>query len=91
MSAFGLTLQHQVYYNKRQKAGEEMAICYNPLWKLLIDKGLKKTDLRVMANISNSTLAKLGKGEYVSMKIIERLCKALDCNIGDIMEITSEK
>ena len=68
-----------------------MAICYNPLWKLLIDKGLKKTDLRAMANISNSTLAKLGKCEYVSMEIIERLCKALDCKIGDIMEITYEK
>ena len=67
-----------------------MAICYNRLWKLLIDKGLKKTDLKAIANISNSTLAKLGKGEYVSMEIIERLCRALDCNIEDIMEITSE-
>ena len=60
------------------------------LWKLLIDKGLKKTDLKAIANISNSTLAKLGKGEYVSMEIIERLCRALDCNVEDIMEITSE-
>ena len=67
-----------------------MAICYNRLWKLLIDKGLKKTDLKAIANISNSTLAKLGKGEYVSMEIIERLCRALDCNVEDIMEITSE-
>ena len=72
------------------KAGEKMAICYNRLWKLLIDKGLKKTDLKAIANISNSTLAKLGKGEYVSMEIIERLCRALDCNVEDIMEITSE-
>lgn len=67
-----------------------MAICYNRLWKLLIDKGLKKTDLKAIANISNSTLAKLGKGEYVSLEIIERLCRALDCNVEDIMEITSE-
>ena len=67
-----------------------MAICYNRLWKLLIDKGLKKTDLKAIANISNSSLAKLGKGEYVSMEIIERLCRALDCNVEDIMEITSE-
>ena len=67
-----------------------MAICYNRLWKLLIDKGLKKTALKAIANISNSTLAKLGKGEYVSMEIIERLCRALDCNVEDIMEITSE-
>ena len=67
-----------------------MAICYNRLWKLLIDKGLKNTDLNAIANISNSTLAKLGKGEYVSMEIIERLCRALDCNVEDIMEITSE-
>ena len=67
-----------------------MAICYNRLWKLLIDKGLKKTDLKAIANISNSTLAKLGKGEYVSMEIIERLCRALDCNVEDIMEIISE-
>ncbi len=65
-----------------------MAISYNKLWKLLIDKGMTKTELRVATDMSTTTLAKLGKNETVSMDIMLRVCKALECDIGDIMEIT---
>ena len=61
-------------------------ISYIRLWKLLLDKRLKRTDLKALAGISSSTLAKLGKNEYVSMEIVERICCALDCDIGDVVE-----
>ena len=64
-----------------------MEICYNNLWKLLIDKRMKKTDLLKVANISTSTLAKLSKDKNVSVEVLGRICVALSCNIGDIMEI----
>lgn len=78
-------------YYEAVDGGVEMAVSYIRLWKKLIDKRLKKTDLKELANISNSTLAKLGKDEYISMEIIERICVALDCRIEDIMEFTSEE
>ena len=64
-----------------------MPISYTPLWKLLLDRGMNRTDLRTMAGISTSTLAKMGKGEYVSMEVIERICKALNCQVSDIVEV----
>lgn len=63
-----------------------MAFSYNKLWKLLIDKGMKKMELRDKLSISNSTLAKLGKNEPVSMIVLEKICALLDCQIGDIVE-----
>ena len=58
---------------------------YRRLWKLLIDKGIKnKTDLIKMAGISTNILAKLGKGEFISMDSMQKICKALDCDVGDI-------
>ena len=68
-----------------------MAVSYNKLWKLLIDKGMTKTDLRLAADISTTTLAKLGKSETVSMDVMLRICKVLDCNIGDIMDASKEE
>lgn len=65
-----------------------MAISYNRLWKLLIDKGMTKTQLREKANISTVTLAKLGKNETVSMDILMRICEELDCGLDAIVEIT---
>ena len=65
-----------------------MAANYNKLWKILIDKGLKRTDLRELAGISTTTLAKLGKNEYVSMECIEKICLSLNCDVGDIMSIS---
>lgn len=68
-----------------------MAVDYVRLWKLLLDKGMKKTDLKAEAGISSNVLAKLGKNEYVSMETMEKLCTSLDCNIEDIMEFNPKK
>lgn len=68
-----------------------MALSYNKLWKLLIDKGLKKSELNRLTGISESTMAKLVKGENINTDILERICKALNCGIGEIVEITKEK
>ncbi|EGS27650.1 MULTISPECIES: helix-turn-helix domain-containing protein [Streptococcus] len=64
-----------------------MRFSYNGLWKLLIDKGWTKSELRQKAGISSSTIAKLGKGENVTTDVLLKICTALDCEIGDIMEI----
>lgn len=68
-----------------------MALSYNKLWKLLIDKGMIKTQMRLKAYISTTTLAKLGKNETVSMEVLLRICKVLDCNVGDIMDVIIEE
>lgn len=58
---------------------------YRKLWKLLIDKGIKnKTELITMANISSNVLAKLSKGDYISMESLQKICKALHCDVGDV-------
>jgi putative transcriptional regulator len=63
-----------------------MRISYNPLWKMLIDKGMNKKDLREKSGISTASIAKLGKGENITTDVLLRICEALDCNINDIME-----
>ena len=67
-----------------------MAVSYNKLWKLLIDKNMKKKELSEAAGISNTLIAKLGKNENVTVDSLERLCLALNCNIEDIIEIKSD-
>lgn len=67
-----------------------MAVSYNKLWKLLIDKGMTKTDLRFATDMSTTTLAKLGKNETVSMDIMLRICNVLECSFDDIMDLTQE-
>ncbi len=62
-----------------------MAISYKGLWAILCNKNLQKKDLAESLNISSATIAKMGKGESVSMDVLERICTYLDCNIGDIM------
>jgi len=69
----------------------EMAVSYNKLWKLLIDKKIKKMQLRDMACMGSSTLAKLGKDQLVSMDVIMKICNVLTCDIGDVMEILPEE
>lgn len=64
-----------------------MNVSYNKLWKLLIDRGMKKKDLRQISGISTGTLAKLGKNENVSTDILVKICEALKCDVSDIMEI----
>lgn len=66
-----------------------MEVSYKKLWKLLIDKDMKKKDLQANAGISWATVTKLSKGETVSMEVIMKICKTLDCNIGDIMDLVS--
>lgn len=62
-----------------------MTVSYNGLWKLLIDHNMKKMDLVDKMGISTSTLAKMGKGEPVSMQILARICDKLNCDIGDLV------
>lgn len=68
-----------------------MAISYKKLWKLLIDKDMRKEDLRLKAGISTNTIAKLGRNENVNTGILVKICAALDCDIADIMEIVEAK
>lgn len=68
-----------------------MKMSYNRLWKLLIDKGMKKSALRKEAGISSSSLAKLGNGENVTTDVILKICTALDCRVEDIMEIVKDE
>lgn len=67
-----------------------MAISYNRLWKLLIDNHMKKKELKEKAELSTATMAKLGKNESVSLDVLVRVCKALNCEIGDVVEIIDE-
>ena len=63
-----------------------MAYSYNKLWKLLIDKNMMKKDLMQQTKITSSTMAKMGKGDAVSLDILGRICIALDCIIGDLVD-----
>ena len=64
-----------------------MAVSYKKLWKLLIDKDMRKEDLRLAAGLTTTAIAKLGRNEDVSTKILLKICKTLDCDISDIVEI----
>lgn len=64
-----------------------MAMNYNKLWKLLIDRNLMKKDLREMAGLSSNVIAKMGKGGDVSTEVLRKICAALDCNLEDIVDI----
>ena len=67
-----------------------MAVSYKKLWKLLIDKDMKKEDLRKAAGITTTAMAKLGRNETVHMDILLKICKTLACDISDIMDIVEE-
>ena len=67
-----------------------MAISYNGLWKKLIDKGMNKKDLTTQLGISSATIAKMGKGESVSMDVMQRIREYLECDIGDIISFEKE-
>ena len=68
-----------------------MAVSYDKLWKLLIDKKMNRTALKEAAGISFNVLAKMGKGEAVSMESMLKICKALDCDISGVMEVSREE
>ena len=67
-----------------------MAVSYKKLWKILIDRDMKKKDLCVAAGISHASMAKLGKNENVTTDVLVKICTALQCDIGDIMELTKD-
>ena len=67
-----------------------MAVRYNKLWKLMIDKKMNKTDLTHLAGISTNAMAKLGRDEDVRINILDKICAALDCTLDDIVEIIRE-
>ena len=67
-----------------------MAANYNKLWKILIDRNIRKEDLRVAAGITTTAMAKLGKNHPVHMEILLKICKVLDCQIEDVVEITED-
>ena len=68
-----------------------MKISYNKLWKLLIDKKMKKYQLREKAHISSNSVAKLGKNEIVSLEVLMKICDVLECDIGDICSFEKER
>lgn len=67
-----------------------MDVCYNKLFKLLIDKGMRKSEFAKKVGISGPTLAKLGHNENVSLDVIARICRAFDCKVDDILDIVSD-
>ena len=68
-----------------------MPVSYDKLWKTLIDRKMKRTDLKEMAGISFNVLAKLGKNEFVSMESIYKICLALNCGVNDVMEFIDKE
>lgn len=76
-----------LYYLYHDNEVNCMAVQYNKLWKRLIDMKMKKSALTEMAGVSASTIAKLSHDEYVSLEILERICRALHCEIGDVVEL----
>ena len=64
-----------------------MAVSYKKLWKLLIDKDIKKKDLSSMAGVSPATITKMGKGGHVTTEVLVKICTALNCQVEDVMEI----
>lgn len=65
-----------------------MAVCYDPLWKKLIDAKMNRMELAEAAGFSRATLAKMGKDEYVALSVLDKICQTLDCRIEDVIEIT---
>ena len=88
---FRLIYYKQSLYLPTNTMAKKMETSYKKLWKLLIDRDMSKTDLRLKAGISTMALAKLGKNENVSMDVLKKVCKALECNIGDIMDLVPGK
>ena len=67
-----------------------MAVSYKKLWKLLIDKDIKKKDLSAMAGVSPATITKMGKGGHVTTEVLQKICAVLNCDVGNIIEITPD-
>ena len=81
---------YYILYFYKQREVDAMAVSYNRLWKLLIDKGITKTEMRKKAGISTSVLAKMGKNETVSMDTLARIAAAMECGLDDIVEVNTD-
>jgi len=68
-----------------------MGVRYKKLWKILIDKDMKKKDLQETSGVSWASITKMSKGETVSMDVLIKICKSLQCNIGDILDLVDDK
>ena len=68
-----------------------MGVSYNRLWKMLIDKNMKRVEMQYLAGISGNILARMGKNKYVSMETVEKICKKMDCTIDEMMEFTDDE
>lgn len=68
-----------------------MSITYNKLWKLLIDKSMTKTDLKNITGMNSATLANMGKNKFISLRMVDKICKELDCQIEDVVEFVREE
>lgn len=89
-----LRLVYDILTKMSKSHGEEgriMGLSYKKLWKLLIDKDMKKRDLQKAAGISSTSITKLGKNKNVNTEILEKICTALDCDVCDIMEMTNDE
>ena len=75
----------------KEKGDDVVAWSYNGLWKLLIDRDMQKKDLRLAAGLSTNVIAKLGKNQNVSTEVLGKICKALNCEITDIMEFVDDE
>ncbi len=73
--------------NEKKDEDNVMSISYKKLWHMLIDKGMTKQDLRQKSGISTASLAKLGKGGNITTDVLLKICQAMECDIGDIMEV----
>ena len=83
--------RREKWYNIAILFGEKrMMVSYKKLWKLLIDKEMNKTDLRNATGISSATMAKMTNSEEVTMSVLNRICDALGCNIGDVVDFVPE-
>ena len=68
-----------------------MGVSYNRLWKMLIDKNMKRIEMQYLTGISGNILARMGKNQYVSMETIEKICKKLDCTVDEMLEFTDDE
>lgn len=74
----------------KNRGASKMDVSYNKLWKLIIDRGINKSELRALTGIGTNTLAKLSKNQPVSMEVLLKICSRLDCDISDICEFIKE-
>jgi DNA-binding Xre family transcriptional regulator len=68
-----------------------MAVSYNRLWKLLIDKNMKKIEMQYATGISGNILARMGKNQYIALETVEKICKTLDCTVDEMLEFTEDE